>query len=109
MEAYVQSLPEKNLNRKQNHNKTVLDSSCESAVCNTPTDQTEACTTQADLPEAGLKALGQSEAAGPRHDNTVLDESFESEVSSLSRLSSRQSDLLTSLRYNNSGEIQLMV
>ena len=49
----------------------------------------------------------EEEASGSRfrHDNTVLDESFESEASSRSKLSSRQSDLLsTNMRYNNSGQ-----
>ena len=49
----------------------------------------------------------EKEASGSRfrHDNTVLDESFESEASSRSKLSSRQSDLLsTNMRYNNSGQ-----
>ena len=99
VEAYVQSLPEQTSSRRKKHDKTVLDSSCESEVCNNPTDQSEART----------EALGQSGAGDlrPRHDNTVLDESFESEASSRSRLSSRQSDLLTSnMRYNNSGEMR---
>ena len=38
-----------------------------------------------------------------RLQNTVLDESFDSEASSRSKMSSRQSDALQGNRYNNSG------